>query len=61
MPRASSLAAAIQDAHATEPTLTPGDGGIFEVLVDGDCVFSKQREGRFPSEDEIVARLARDA
>jgi len=29
------------------------------VLADGALVFSKQREGRFPSVDEIVAALAR--
>jgi len=27
------------------------------VLNDGDLVFSKQREGRFPEEDEILAAL----
>jgi len=27
------------------------------VLADGELVFSKQREGRFPEEDEILAAL----
>jgi len=27
------------------------------VLVDGDLLFSKQREGRFPEEDEIIQKL----
>jgi hypothetical protein len=27
------------------------------VLADGTLVFSKQREGRFPEEDEILAAL----
>jgi hypothetical protein len=27
------------------------------VLDDGELVFSKQREGRFPEEDEILAAL----
>jgi len=27
------------------------------VLFDGEVVFSKQREGRFPENDEILARL----
>ena len=30
----------------------------FDVVADGTLVFSKQREGRFPEEDEIVAALA---
>jgi hypothetical protein len=29
------------------------------VLVDGEIVFSKQREGRFPEHDEILAALSR--
>jgi hypothetical protein len=28
------------------------------VLADGELVFSKQRVGRFPEEDEILAALA---
>jgi Rdx family len=29
------------------------------VIVDGEIVFSKQREGRFPESDEILAALSR--
>ena len=29
----------------------------FDVLADGELVFSKQREGRFPEEAEIVGLL----
>jgi predicted Rdx family selenoprotein len=29
----------------------------FDVVVDGSVVFSKQREGRFPETDEILAHL----
>jgi predicted Rdx family selenoprotein len=29
----------------------------FDVLSDGDLVFSKQREGRFPEEDEVLGLL----
>jgi hypothetical protein len=28
------------------------------VLLDGALVFSKQREGRFPEPDEILAKLS---
>ena len=34
-----------------------GSGGIFEVSVDGEPIFSKKEEGRFPSEKEIVDKL----
>jgi hypothetical protein len=29
------------------------------VVADGEIVFSKQREGRFPEHDEILAALSR--
>jgi predicted Rdx family selenoprotein len=41
------------DASATE-----GEHSQYDVVADGTLVFSKQREGRFPEEDEIVAALA---
>ena len=37
--------------------LVRGSGGIFEVTVDNDRIFSKKQEGRFPSEKEIVDKL----
>jgi len=37
--------------------LVRGSGGIFEVSVDNDKIFSKKAEGRFPSEKEIVDKL----
>jgi len=30
---------------------------MFDVLVDGELLFSKQREGRYPEHDEIIAAL----
>ena len=38
--------------------LVQGDRGIFDVEVDGDVVFSKHMEGRFPENDEVLAKLA---
>jgi predicted Rdx family selenoprotein len=35
-----------------------GDKSQFDVLADGKLIFSKQREGRFPEEEEIVTALA---
>lgn len=40
------------DASAAE-----GEHSQFDVLANGKLVFSKQRVGRFPDEDEIVAAL----
>ena len=43
-----------------EPRLIEGDGGIFDVIVDGRLLFSKHEEGRFPETDEVL-RLLRGA
>ena len=40
-------------------TIEEGAKSQFDVVADGAVVFSKQLEGRFPSEDEILAALAR--
>ena len=34
-----------------------GQNSQFDVVADGNLIFSKQREGRFPDADEIVAAL----
>jgi len=35
-----------------------GSGGDFEVVKDGDLIFSKRKEGRFPNPSEIMAKLS---
>ena len=32
-------------------------GGVFEVAVDGELVFSKKAQGRFPEDDEVLGPL----
>jgi predicted Rdx family selenoprotein len=34
-----------------------GQKSQYDVIVDGELLFSKQREGRFPEEDEINRQL----
>jgi selenoprotein W-related protein len=51
------LAARIQQDFSVGSELIRGDDGIFDVVVDGDRVFSKHESGRFPSEDEIAELL----
>ena len=36
-----------------EVALVPGSGGIFEVRLDGERVWSKKEAGRFPEPKEI--------
>ena len=40
-------------------TATPIEGskGQFDVMADGELIFSKHDEGRFPDEAEILAHL----
>jgi selT/selW/selH-like putative selenoprotein len=38
-------------------TATPGSTGQFDVVADGQLVFSKHAAGRFPEEGEILAKL----
>jgi selenoprotein W-related protein len=40
-------------------TLAPGTGGVFEVRLDGETIFSRQREERFPEAKELK-QLIRD-
>jgi len=37
-----------------DATLVEGRGGVFDVIVDGDCVFSKRSVHRFPEPAEIL-------
>lgn len=38
-------------------SLIPGSGGVFEVRVDGQTVYSKRQTGRFPDQDALVAEI----
>lgn len=35
-------------------TLVPSSGGIFEVRLNGETVYSKKDTGRFPAPDEVT-------
>jgi selT/selW/selH-like putative selenoprotein len=51
------LAATIKDETGVESELICGGGGIFDVVVDGDMIFSKHEADRFPEPDEILSKL----
>lgn len=44
-----------------QPTLIVGGGGIFDVVVDGERIYSKHDTGSFPEEDAIVQLLCERA
>jgi len=42
-----------------EVALIPGEGGVFEVRLEAETIFSREREGRFPESKELK-QLVRD-
>ncbi|MCP4749696.1 MAG: SelT/SelW/SelH family protein [Proteobacteria bacterium] len=57
MPKATSLVEKIKGQMEINEKLVPSGGGVFEVKVDGDLIFSKKKVGRFPDENEIIEVL----
>ena len=39
-------------------TVVEGAKSQYDVFSDGELVFSKQRQGRFPEEDEVLELVA---
>ncbi len=37
--------------------MEPGENSQFDVEIDGELAFSKQRDGRFPEPAEVLALL----
>ena len=57
LPRAASLANEILEKYGTdvkELTLIPSGGGVFEVVKNGDLIFSKKSLDRFPDDGEVM-------
>jgi len=40
-----------------ETRLIKGSGGQFEVALDGQVIFSKKQQGRFPETEEILGLI----
>jgi len=60
-PRAASLAAEIEQKLGIQPQLIRGRGGVFEVTVGNDLIFSKKELGRFPQPGEVLQELEQRA
>jgi len=41
--------------------ILPSSGGVFEVTLDNDLIFSKKAEGRFPEYEEIDRHVSAKA
>jgi selenoprotein W-related protein len=55
--RAIELAEELKKEFGIEAALTEGDPGSFNVFVNGELIFSKYEEGRFPNPGEIVQKI----
>jgi len=51
------LAEELRKQLGVEAKLVPGSHGIFDVLVDGNPVYSKFETGRFPNPGEVVENI----
>ncbi|MBD3333905.1 MAG: SelT/SelW/SelH family protein [Candidatus Eisenbacteria bacterium] len=51
------MADTLKQEIGVDPKLIESGGGVFEVMVDGDLIFSKKKEGRFPEDSEILNLL----
>jgi len=48
----------VLNGNGVPAEIVEGAKSQFDVIADGELVFSKQREGRFPEEDEVLGLLA---
>ncbi|MBU0742609.1 Rdx family protein [bacterium] len=54
---AASLAAELGDEFDADVELIPSGGGVFEVTVDGDLVYSKKSTGRHAEPGEVAGLI----
>ena len=52
------MAAKIKASLGIEAKLIPEGRGIFDVVVDGDLVYSKFETGTFPDSDTLIGGIA---
>ena len=51
------MQAAIQSKYGLTARLKEGVGGIFEVSIDGNLAYTNQDTYRFPTDEEIFAKI----
>ncbi len=53
------MQAAIKKEFGVTADLKDGYGGIFEVAIDNQTVYSNRKTGRFPEHEEIFEEIRR--
>lgn len=51
------MSAELERHFQVSPILTPGGGGVFDVALDNELVFTRKQCGRFPRDGEVVALI----
>ncbi len=51
------MAAAIKKQTQVDPEFIKGKGGIFDVRLNGELIYSKHETGRFPEDAEVLQAL----
>ena len=51
------MADEIEEKYGTRPELIKGRGGVFEVMVGDELIYSKKETGRFPEPGEVEGSL----
>ena len=51
------MAAELKKKYGVSAQLIKGAGGVFEVTLDGDLIFSKKALGRFPEHSEVFEEI----
>ena len=53
-PRALSLRSSLNSKFGILAEMRPSSGGVFEVTLNGNLIFSKKQMGKFPKDGEVV-------
>jgi predicted Rdx family selenoprotein len=48
----------LNESTAHQAEAVSGEKSQFDIVADGNLIFSKQKEGRFPEHDEIIRALS---
>jgi predicted Rdx family selenoprotein len=48
----------LNESTAHDADTVSGEKSQFDVVADGNLIFSKQKEGRFPEHDEVIRALS---
>ncbi len=51
------MAKALKERYGIKAKLIKSSGGVFEVVKDGQLLFSKMAKGRFPNHQEIFDKI----